>query len=264
MYKIVLFIILTTNLVMGQDPIYHNLSVDLKSGQRYALFGDDVKFREAPDVKSQVIALLKIGTEVEILEKTSKTVLYNGIESPFYKVNYKGKTGYVLGGLISLEKKKTENATYLFAYQNEEFKYTLLIRALRENQSYEEISASLGSPGLSIDLMSNKGIKGIQHILRINNEPQACGELGGKIYFFETANQLQNVFATMVSSDAGVYWYNEELIFPEEDGGVADRIVYLKEQGEYGDEATNETSTTIVRRELRWENGAIFPKIEKE
>lgn len=102
MYKILILIIVSANVVIGQSSIYHDVSVDLINGQQYVLFGDDVKFRAAPDVKSDVIALLKIGTEVEILEKTSKTILYNGIDSPFYKVNYNGKTGYVLGGLISL------------------------------------------------------------------------------------------------------------------------------------------------------------------
>jgi len=255
---------LTANFIIGQESIYHHINGDFTNGQQYFMFGDDVKFREAPDVNSKVKALLKIGTAVEIVEKTDKTILYNGIESPFYKVSHQGKTGYVLGGLISLEKKQSESATYLFTFHKEEYKYTLLIRALRENQSFEQTSASLGSPGLSIDLIGNKGIEGIQHILRIDNEPEACAEVGGKIYFFETANKLQNVFSTVVSSDAGVYWYNEELIFPEEEGGVEDRIVYKKEQGEYGDEATNETHTTIVRRELRWENGAILPKFKQE
>ena len=131
MNNTLVFLFLTANFIFGQNPIYHHPTNDLNIGKHF-LFGDDVKFREAPDVDSKVLALLKIGAEVEIVEKTNETVLFNGINSPFYKIQYNGKSGYVLGGLISLEKKESENTTYLFQYKKNEYYYNLIVRSMKQ------------------------------------------------------------------------------------------------------------------------------------
>lgn len=264
MKKIVLLLVLVSSFVMGQAPIYHDVNVDFKIGEQYVLFGDDVKFRKAPDVKSKIIKLLKIGSEVEILEKTSKTAAYNGIESPFYKVSHNEKTGYILGGLISLETKESENATYLFAYKKEEFRFSVLVRSLKKDKTFTELSSPLGNSGLSIKLMDNQGLTGVQNILLLDNRAEACGIMGGDIYFFETETGLKNVFSTTIYSDAGVNWYNEELVFPSDEGGVEDRVVYQREKGENGDEATNELHIYRTSRELRFENGELLPKVQEE
>ena len=115
MNKIIIFLLFITNFSFSQETKYHNPYLDLKSGEYYYLFGNDVKFRILPDTNSEVIELLKIGTEIQIIEKSSEILNYNGIESPFYKVKYNDKTGYILGGLISLEKRNFKNSKY-FVY----------------------------------------------------------------------------------------------------------------------------------------------------
>ncbi|MFD0798859.1 SH3 domain-containing protein [Maribacter chungangensis] len=260
MHKILAILFLVTTVVIAKDPIYHDIYVDFKEGTSYALFGNDVKFRTAPDLNAEVLNLLKIGSEVEIVEKTNKTIAYNGIDSPFYKVKYKGKTGFVLGGLISLEKKTTDTATYLFAYKKEGFGYHLLVRSLYAPSVFKETSTALGPAGLTIALMGDMGLDGVTDILHIANHPEACGVIGGDIYFFETKHGLKKAIATTLFSEAGVNWYNEKLIFPAEEHGVANRIVYKVEKGEYGDEASNEIHISSTTRELRWENGQLLPK----
>ena len=184
--KLVLaFFLFTASILVAQDPVYHDINNEFKRGQEYALFGDDVKFRKAPDVGSKVIDLLKIGTELEIVEKTDKTVLYNGIDSYFYKVKYKGDTGYVLGGLISYEKKERASITYLFAYRKKEFSYDVLIRTLYPDGQFTEIETTLGPTNFSVELYDNKGISGVNSILHIDNRLEVCGIFGDIIYFFQ-------------------------------------------------------------------------------
>ena len=261
MNKFLILLFLTANFALGQDPIYHHPNKDLNIGRQYVLFGDDVKFRETPNVESKVLSLLKIGSEIEVLKKADEIMMYNGIESHFYKVKYDGKNGYVLGGLISLEKKEGEYGTYLFQFKKKEFQYDIVVRAVNKDQTFTETSAPIGDPELSILLLDNKGLTSVQQILRIENHPEACGVIGGDIYLFQTENGLKKAFETTIFSEAGVNWYNEKLLFPTDKAGVANRIVYQKEQGEYGDEATNEVHVSTTSRELRWKNGELLPKI---
>lgn len=264
MKKTLLLFLITVTIVTAQDPIYHDINVDFKPGEAFALFGNDVKFRGSPDVTSKVIDLLKIGSEVQILEKTDKIIPYNGINSPFYKVKYKGQVGYILGGLISLEKKQTETVTYVFAYKKEEFQYHLLVRAIDMKNNFIEQVSILGTPSFSVELSNNKGLKGVDYILHVNNHPEACGVVGGDIYFFQTENGFKKAIETTVFSEAGINWYTEKLVFPTEDNGVENRVLFKKEQGEYGDEASNEIHISSSSRELRWENGELLPKITEK
>ncbi|CAN0602027.1 unnamed protein product, partial [Ectocarpus sp. 12 AP-2014] len=130
MKNVFLIVLLSVNCVLAQDNSYHYPNFDLKIGGQYFLFGDNVKFRTAPDTNSEVIALLTIGSSVEIIEKSNKILSYNGMDSPFYKVSHKGKTGYILGGLISLEKQEYEDYTYLFTFKKIDFIHHLLVRSM--------------------------------------------------------------------------------------------------------------------------------------
>lgn len=257
----ILFFLCAVTMVTAQDPVYHDVNINLETGKKYALFGNDVKFRKSPDVNSKVLALLKIGSEVEILEKTTETIVYNGIDSPFYKVSFGGQIGYILGGLISLEQKQNNVLTYLFAYKKLEFQYQLLVRAVDSNDAFKEEVTTLGATGFSVQLIDNMGLEGIDAILHVQNHPEACGVVGSDIYFFQFGKEFKKAFQTTLFSEAGINWYNEKLIFPEEEDGVKNRIVFKKEQGEYGDEASNEIHIVTTSRELRWENGQLLQKM---
>lgn len=260
MKKLIVVLFITANFALAQETIDHYPDNDLIHGEQYALFGNDVKFREQPNTNSKVLTVLKIGEMVEIIEKSDKTLPYNGIESPFYKVRYKSEIGYILGGLLSLERKESEHMTYVFAYKKDGEKYKLLIRSITKNLEINEITTALGNPRVSIHLSNNKGLSDIDNILYINNEAEACMVEGGGIYFFQTKNDLKKVFQTSTWSDAGVFWQVDKLIFPAEENGVENKIVYEYEQGQYGDEETNEIFITKKTKELRWENGDILPK----
>mgnify|MGYP000551338401 FL=1 len=78
--------------MLGQELANHYSRPRFKNGESYALFGNDVKFRTAPSSDAEVIELLEIGTDVKILAQTTETLLYNGLESPFFKVSDKLST----------------------------------------------------------------------------------------------------------------------------------------------------------------------------
>jgi hypothetical protein len=262
MNKIFLFLILFTKISFSQGTKYHNPNYDLNNGEKYYLFGNDVKFREQPNLESGIIEFIKIGAEITVLEKSEQKLKYNGIESPFYKIDYKGKVGYVLGGLISLEKRNFNGFTYLFTYKKIENKYLISIRSLNKDLEVIEANSTLMTSDFSINIYNNKGLDDIENILYVNYLAEACGIDGGGIYFFRTKERLIKSFEVCQVSDAGIYWLEERLIFPNDKNGVKGKIVYQKDTGTHEDEETNWIEIKKTSREVQWINGEVIPKIE--
>jgi len=126
----------------------------------------------------------------------------------------------------------------------------------------KEIESELTTAEFSIDLFNNRGIAGVENVLFINYLAEACGVDGGGIYFFKLKNEIKKVFEITQVSDGGIYWFSENLIFPNDEKGIPSRIVYQKEVGVYEDEETNWVEITKTSRELKWENEEILPKIK--
>ena len=262
--NISILFLLISSFSFCQEIQYHNPYLDLQPGKNYYLFGHDVVFRTEPDKKSKVIDVLEIGTEIEIIEKTDKSIDYYGIISNYYKVKYKDSYGYILGSLISLEKKEKGKSTYFYTYGKEDDKYYLILRHLNSLKEINEVVVELKTHDFSLEVYNNKGIDGIEHIIYVNYLAEACGIEGGGIYLFQINDVLKKVFSISQISDAGVYWLHEELIFPKDEKGVKGKIVYEKVIGNYIDESTNWLETHKISRELEWKEDAILPKIELE
>jgi hypothetical protein len=264
MNKLIILFLLIPNFYFGQETVYHNPNFDLKKGKNYYLFGNDVKFRQLPNTGSEVVDLLKIGTKITIVEKTKNTLNYNGIESPYYKVKYNNKIGYILGGLISLDRKEIKNSKYFFVYKKTGDKYSISIRHINEKSELIENSSILNTYEFSLEVSANKEIEDLENILFVNYLAEACGVDGGGIFFFKTKTELKKVFEISQVSDAGIYWFEEKLIFPVDKDGVKGKIVYQKEIGNYREEETNWVEIKKMSRELEWKNGELIPKLETE
>jgi len=59
------------------------------------LFGDKEKLRTELISNAEVIAFLFIRTKIEILEKTDKIIVFNGLESFWYKVKVGNLQGFL-------------------------------------------------------------------------------------------------------------------------------------------------------------------------
>nr|WP_299073155.1 SH3 domain-containing protein [uncultured Allomuricauda sp.] len=227
-------------------------------GDQVYLFGNDVKLRATPNTESKVLELLKIGEWVEIIEKTDFSWPYNGFDSPFYKVKYDTLTGYILGGLLSLERKTMDGTNYFFAYSKDNDVHFLNIRNIKDGQ-YLEQKIPLDNSNISIKTHSGKGLPNLDGILLIDYFGEACGVESGGVYLFSYKNQLQKVAEFSQISDAGIFYRYEKFIFPDDDGGIPEKILLKKEQKQYLDEETLWTQTTMETRQLTWANGQLTP-----
>ncbi|MEM1259897.1 MAG: SH3 domain-containing protein [Bacteroidota bacterium] len=221
-------------------------------GQIAYLFGDQVQLRKAPNTNSKVLKTLPIGTHMVVVQQHVHSWRYKGMDHPFYKVDYKGTEGYVLGGLLALEKKTINNVVHLFGRAkmgNEDY---LLIRTLKEGGSFTEKSTKLGNGQFYLTDLGTKGLPNIEGILLVDYVAETCGVEGGGIFFFQKEGTLHQVARLSQVSDAGVSYLWEEFIFPDDKHGVAGKIRYKKEVGEYFDEAANWKKTSVETKELVW------------
>jgi hypothetical protein len=221
------------------------------------LFGDQVQLRVAPTVEAKVLKTLPIGMHLVVIDKHENSWRYKGIDSHYYKVDYKGTVGYVLGGLLALEKKTINNVVHLFGRSKVGDVDHLLIRSLQEDGSFTEKTTRLGNTQFYLSQLGKKGLPNIEGILLIDYVAEACGIEGGGIYLFQQAGKLHQVARLSQVSDAGTYYFWEEFIFPEDDHGVDGKIRYKKEIGEQFDEFSNWTKKSVEMKELVWSNDTL-------
>lgn len=262
MHKFLILLLLSSTIGFAQEPKYLSENYEFEVGDIVYLFGNDVKLRDSPDTESNVLSLLKIGTEIKILEKTDDSMLFEGIDSPWYKVKYENKTGYVLGALISMDKQRYNSITYLIALKKEGSELFLKTRVLENDKNYTENTVSLATHIFTTTAYGNRGLTNVKSVFGINYMAEACGVDGGGIYLFYNDGQLIKAIAYSQISDAGIYWFHEDYIFPTDEEGTQGKIAYSKEYGETKEEETEWIEIKKTKRLLEWKNNKIFPKIE--
>ena len=226
-------------------------------GQIVYLFGDQVQLRESPTTEAKVLKTLPIGMHLVVQEKHENSWRYKGVDHHFYKVDYKGTEGYVLGGLLAMEKKTINNVVHLFGRSKAGNQDYLLIRTLKDDGSFTEKSTKLGNSQFYLSDLGSKGLPNIESILFVDYLAEACGVEGGGIYLFQQEGALHQVARLSQVSDAGAYYLWEEFIFPDDEHGVAGKIRYKKEMGEFLDEASNWKKTSVETKELVWNNNSL-------
>ncbi|MBW1294749.1 SH3 domain-containing protein [Aquimarina litoralis] len=259
--RIVLFAFFILQVVFSQETKYIATNYEFKNGEIAYMFGNDVKLRDQPTTNSNVLSLLKIGEQVEILEKSNTTMEFDGMDAPWYKVKANNKVGYVLGSFISLDKKTVNNLTYLIALKKDDSRVFLKTRIIKNGSDYVENESQLMTEEFSIKASGNKGLDNVKSILEIKYLAEACGINGGGIYLFYDGIKLVKAMDYSRIADADLYWFDEEYIFPEEKNGIKGKIVYKRESGETKEYETEWTETKMIRRVLEWNGKEIFPNI---
>ncbi|MGX1931087.1 SH3 domain-containing protein [Flagellimonas sp. 2504JD4-2] len=257
--------LLTIFFCSAQDENLHAWNGnDFEPGEQVYVFGNNVKLRSAPKMESEVLEFLKIGEWIQILEKTEFSWPYRGYDSFFYKVKYDDKTGYILAGLLSVEKKTLNGMDFFFAFSKEGDRNFLNIRNVIGGE-YHEQKIALSHTNITIRTLNNgKGVPNLDGILYVDYIAEACGVEGGGVYLFANANGLTKVAELSEVSDAGVFYRSERFIFPDDQGGIPGKIFFKKEQGENLDEASLWTRTFVETRQLSWENGKLIPDYQQK
>ena len=234
---------------------------EFEEGSKEVLYGDNVTLRKQPNKDAAAIDTLDIGTEVKILKKMDETVVVNGLESHWYKVKCSKGTGYIAGGLIALDSKDYNGGKYLVITAKADDRYKVRVRYLKDGEYYGK-ERDLYTYTFYITTQGNKGVEGIESMLLINLFAEACGVDGGISYIFNDGEKLIDAIHCSSVSDGGVFWFHEELKFPE-DLGWGTYIQYEREYGEPVDESMSWTRSIVHNIMLEWQDGALFPNVEE-
>ena len=102
MKKLIYLTLLITIFCLNIYPVdKYKIVLLLKENTEHYIFEKRVNIRSKPSTNSKAIGLAVFGDPVVILEKTNIKEEIYGIKAYWYKVDWKGKTGYIWGGLIS-------------------------------------------------------------------------------------------------------------------------------------------------------------------
>src|SRR5690606_38788970 len=250
-FAILISFVLLNSISAQSDTRYLSSYFKFNPGSTEQIFANDVKFRKEPDTNSDVIDLLKIGTEIKIIEQSEQTQKFDGVESNWYKIEFNGKTGYVLGALISMRNLTTaDNKNLYFQIKSDENdRIAIKIRHLLNETEYKEHIFNLIGYEFSVDLLANNGFQNVKNIIAINYLAEACGVEGGVSYIFWDGNDLKHIADLSSISEAGMFYYQEKFVFPNQPEGVNDKLVYEVERGTIEDEETNWVKTYKEKQE---------------
>ena len=236
------------------------------------LFADNVNIRETPSTKAKVIANLSIATPVKIISKTDDTLTVNGYNTYWYKISFdkngSKKTGYVWGGFISAFTTTTtndsgNNVCFLFTITeySEKIGFTASLKAVVNGKIVSTVSfkphdtdQNNGIYSYDIDgkIMSNKGLENVKKIIVISFLYPACGYSNGDvIVFWNGKNLIYGTEAPSVS-EAGIFNFSSELIYPTDLEGKPNKVIRKEETVNYDDEG-NISSNSMKKIEYIWD-----------
>lgn len=254
------------------ESSYHNFLV----GNQYYTLADGANIRISADKKSKVIAKLPIGTKIKILSKETNTLKINGLACYWYKIafQYKKKSleGYIWGGLIATQAKAApDNKKLVFLYgidsakklnKQGDYYLQLQVRVSKNNRQlgkavFKGVGALLTHNNMEVT--NNRGLNKIKSIVSINFSEDMSGGAFGDAYLFWDGKRLHHVITLNHGYDAPMM-YEEKLIFPSEQGGKKNRLIFTAKGGEYNDKNQLEVRTN-KRIVYKW-NGKSLVKVD--
>lgn len=266
MRKLQLFFIMffISSIAISQDD-YERVAYPyehFEKGTTQYLYGDNVVLRSEPRVEGKAMDTLEIGANLTILDQTEEEATINGHTTIWYKVNAGRKTGYVAGSLIAASHVLSEGKLYMAIYANSNEDLKLRCRVLRADGEYYGHEIDLPTGSFYISTKSASSLEGIENVLVVNLFAEACGVDGGEILLFDTGSRLYKAMHLTQVSDAGVFWFREHLVFPEDEGGREGMFLYERELGEYVDEMLYWTRSTVNSVVIEWKEDHFEPDIE--
>lgn len=263
-YHQLLFFIVLCQIGYCQFVDYRPVNYEFKIGNFYHMFGDRVKLRTKPNTTARVLAHLKIGDRIKIIEKMEAQMPIDGTPSNWYKVAASGKVGFVLGSFIAVDKTSHGNTTLLIRFKRVNKAILLKTRVYKKGSIYSESEFNLLNQTFVIRNMDNRGIDGIKSIFEIDYVAYGEAINDGGMYLLCDGEKLISAIEYNQVYFEDEYSIVEKYIFPDDKGGIPKKIIYNKETFHKKDYETDWTERVETRRVLHWNGKAIVPKIKLE
>ena len=207
--------------------------------------------------EASVVATLKLGMPVTV-EKTSddNRVKMDGMSAPWCFVRYSvgGQTGegYMWTGhlaMVCIKDPASEGDLYLYgisAYDSAKFAYDAKIKYLKNGKlvssaNVDVVSSGWFTPGeygycIGGEIFGNRRFAGVDQIVKLQFRYGACGYENTDKYIFRCGNSLSEEIVRTDVSEAGVFHFETEILFPGDKNGIANGVIKTEKSLEF-DEA---------------------------
>lgn len=268
-YLLILLLFIPMEAWSEESAVYHFSFVE---GSNTYIFGDSVRIRKSPEVAEEnVIDTLPAGFPVKILQRTKNSMVMNGFSEYWcsigYRKNGKELTGYVWGGRLSVGHVKIGRDLFMLGFKRyaEEDGFEGECRLIHEGVIVSTLPVMLhfipsgeADPfygySISLKLHDNLGLAGLDRIVSINNDYGACGFPRGNIWIGFAAGKLYYLGIDSSVSEAGVFHYEEQMIFPSQDRTLKGEVRLVIENFEFDGKINDYRLTDRKEKRYLWKN----------
>lgn len=185
-----------------------------------------VNLRAEPNLQAKKLASLNTNFKVTLIENGPRIKLDN-IWGTWAKVKWKEKTGYIWSNNLSIpiyyiKNNKTKNESFLYTTKGlYAFKENKIVDFIVIPYWYDEGIYSKGSQGLQSDF----------EFLTFVMRAESCGQSSGEVYYLWDGAKLKYFGSDYGIGDGG-FSEHYSLTFPNEEGGIKNRVIQYSEIGE--------------------------------
>ena len=237
-------------------------------GDTAYVFAEIAYIRDYPSTRGRLLDSLTQETQLIIKSDSYNNSIARGFEAPWRRVSYvkdgKRKEGFIWSGLLALGRLVSQDGnifSFGFLRYDKETSYSpaaymLQVKCFDANKnlkSKDYYPAELNEQRYSdYKLLPNMGLSGLQNIFRIGFLGEACGIPSYYYYFSWNGQEIIPMFSRYTVGDAGIYYYEEKILFPSEHNLDPNLIIKDIEEGEVIDENAEEYQYKKKRRRERY------------
>lgn len=231
-------LLLVTQLLQAQEEYIFSYW-NYEKGNQAIVSASMANVRSKPSLKGAVTDSLECGTGVQITSNPVNLTKLKGLDAPWFGVRYKKdgkeKTGFIWGGVLAIgSSADADGRIFLFGVHQEKEREEMVQqqvsvivlnaerKILTEKQFWRQVS---GQSYYTCKLIGALGLKAVDNIFRMEFSGEACGIATNYFYYAWNGNELLELPGKTKVSDAGVYYYTENLLFPSEHKGKDDLII---------------------------------------
>jgi hypothetical protein len=240
-------------------PYEYNLPIDGIIGEKKCYV------RENPSINNTPIDSLEIGSSIKVLTESESNLTFRGLTLPWVEIEYQKanetKKGYLWKGFIALgeshygnirfitslnkktNKKVTENNDgYKYDYLKTFYDFKISVcnasnQIIADKTFEHSITDNYFFTNSTID---NCGLKDVVSIYQAVFNGEACAVPTEYKYFYWNGKNLDFLLEKYNVGDTNAYYYSEDVIFPNENGGRANTIIkQIEEAVNIGDTFTS-------------------------
>ncbi|MBP6128295.1 hypothetical protein [Flavobacterium sp.] len=274
--KKIILLFLFSNYIFSQEIPSENYfwqyNYNINNGIEGVIGVKNCYVRQDSTANSQLLDSLQIGHKIKVIKNTNANLNIKGLDLSWVEIEYiknsQIKTGFLWKGFIAVGSTTKGNNTFLTTINSKYRKkiqekdieydaefYRISVKAIdnkNEIISEKSIDKQLSeSVFFENSIVDSWGLKNITEVYRISFSGQACGIPTFHYYFGWTGTSFLLLPEKYNVGDAGVFYHNEEFVFPKEKGGQPNIIIKNITEAENTDD-TLEKYTFLVTKLMEY------------